>query len=72
MMTKYALLYQRLDVNTLRQETVVAHYAGDGTLAVDHSEYIAGPMNEAETQLIAQGWQYRNTSGPQSVLMQHA
>ena len=65
-MMRYALLYERLG------ETVVAHYADNGTLVVDHFEYIAAPMREAEQTMIAQGWQYRNTPGPQSILMQHA
>ena len=71
-MTKYALLYERLNVETHEQETVVAHYADATTLAVDHFEYIPAPRNEAEQTMIAQGWQYRNTPGPQSILMQHA
>jgi hypothetical protein len=71
-MTKYALVYQRLNVTTRKPETVVSHYAGNGTLAIHHFEYIAAPMNEAQATLVAQGWQYRNTPGPQSVLMQHA
>lgn len=65
MMTRYALLYERLG------ETVVAHYANNGTLAIHHFEYIEAPMNEAQKTMVAQGWQYRNTPGPQSVLMQH-
>ena len=72
MMTKYALLYQRLNVTTRAPETIVSHYAGNGTLVIDHFEYIAAPMREAEQTMIAQGWQYRNTPGPQSILMQHA
>jgi hypothetical protein len=76
MMTRYALLYECLDYEclntmTMEHETVVAHYDEKFTGAVHHFEYIEAPINEAQERMAAQGWKYCNTSGPQSILMQH-
>ena len=70
MMTKYALLYERLNVAKLEQETVVAYYA-EGTIITERHETIAAPRSEAEQTMIAQGWRYASSAGPQSILMQH-
>ena len=68
MMTKYALLYARLNVATHKPETVVAHYV-EGTRTAERHEYIQVPRSEAEQAMIAQGWQYASSAGPQSILL---
>jgi hypothetical protein len=70
MMTKYALLYQRLNVTTLEQETVVAHYTSEDR-NYGPFEYIALPLLEAVAQMVSQGWQDLGTGGPQSVAMRY-
>ena len=67
-MTKYALLYERLNVETHEQETVVAHYA-EGTRIVRRYEYIQTARGDAEQAMIAQGWRYASSAGPQSILL---
>ncbi len=68
MMARYALLYERLNVATHAPETVVAHYV-EGTRNVERHEYIQAPRGEAEQTVIAQGWRYASTAGPQSILL---
>ena len=72
MMTKYALMYSRLNIETRKSETVVAHYNEQYPRAVHHFEYIYTPLREAEQAMIEQGWKYASAAGPQSILMQHA
>ena len=69
-MTKYALLYERLNVATHAPETVVTHYV-EGTRTAERHEYIQAPRGEAEQTMIEECCRYRNTPGPQSILMQH-
>jgi len=68
MMMKYALLYARLNVATMAQETVIAYYA-EGTRTAERHEYIQAPRGDAEQAMIAQGWKYASTAGPQSILL---
>ena len=68
MMTKYALLYERLNIETHKPETVVEHYA-EGTRTAERHEYIQAPRGDAEQTMIAQGWQYASSAGPQSILL---
>ena len=68
MMTRYALLYERLNIETHKPETVVAHYADPYGRAERH-EYIQAPRGDAEQTMIAQGWQYASAAGPQSILL---
>ena len=67
-MMKYALLYQRLNVATLEQETVVEYYA-EGMLTAEQHETIAAPRDKAERTMIMRGWRYASTAGPQSILL---
>lgn len=69
MMTRYALLYERLSIETHKPETVVAHYA-EGTRTAERREYIQTPQGDAEQTMIAQGWRYAKSAGPGSILMQ--
>lgn len=69
MMTRYALLYQRLDVATRKQETVVAYYA-EGARTTERHEYIQAPRGAAEQTMIERGWRYTKSAGPGSILMQ--
>ena len=64
---KYALLYQRLNVATLEQETVVEYYA-EGMLTAEQHETIAAPRDKAERTMIMRGWQYASSAG-QSILL---
>ena len=68
MMTKYALLYERLNIKTLKPETVVEHYA-EGTRTTERHEYIQAPRQDAEQTMLAQGWKYASAAGPQSILL---
>ena len=70
MMTKYALLYERLSLETRAPETVVAHYI-EGTRTAERHEYIQAPRQDAEQTMIAQGWKYASSAGPQSILLKH-
>lgn len=68
MMAKYALLYERLNITTHTPETVVAYYADPYGRAERH-EYIQAPRGDAEQLMIAQGWRYASSAGPQSILL---
>jgi hypothetical protein len=68
MMTKYALLYERLNIETHEQETVVAFYV-EGTRTAERYEYIQAPRQDAEQAMITQGWRYASSAGPQSILL---
>lgn len=68
-MTRYALLYERLSLETHQPETVVAHYA-EGTRTTERHEYIQAPRGAAEQTMIERGWRYTKSAGPGSILMQ--
>ena len=70
MMTRYALLYERLSRETHQPETVVSYYA-ENAITTERREIIAAPRSEAEQMMIAQGWRYAKSAGPGSILMQH-
>lgn len=67
-MTKYALMYARLNVEKMEQETVIAYYA-ESTRTAERHEYIQAPRGDAEQLMIAQGWRYASAAGPQSILL---
>ena len=69
-MMRYALLHERLNIETHAPETVVTHYA-EGTRTAERHEYIQASIMDAEQTMIAQGWRYHKPAGPQSILMQH-
>ena len=69
-MMRYALLYERLSLETRAPETVVAHYA-EGTRTAERHEYIQASIMDAKRVMIEQDWRYHKTAGPQSILMQH-
>lgn len=68
-MTRLALLYERLNIETHKPETVVAHFAGDWNGNIKSFEYIQAPLSDAEQTMIAQGWKYASSAGPQSILL---
>ena len=68
MMARYALLYQRLSLETHAPETLVIYYV-EGTRTAERHEYIQAPRQDAEQTMISQGWQYASTAGPQSILL---
>ena len=67
-MMRYALLYQRLSLETHTPETVVIYYV-EGTRTAERRETIAAPRQDAEQAMIAQGWKYASAAGPQSILL---
>lgn len=66
-MTKYALMYDRLNA-AHEQETVVAHYTSEDR-NYGPFEYIPLPLLEAVEQMKARGWTNLGSPGPQSILL---
>ena len=64
----YALLYQRLDVKGLEQETVVAYYT-DECREFGPFHYINSPLEGACIAKTSSGWQYVAPGGPNSIVL---
>lgn len=71
MATNYVLLHERLNIQTMAQETVVAHYTSDNR-DFGPFEYINAPLLAAVARMAAKGWTDLGTGGPSSVVMKEA